>query len=135
VRSATGERHNKLRELVHQDFATFSAIESELAGYDAWFFCLGVTSAGLTEEKYRRVTFDFTLAAAQALLTQSSRPRIPLRVGCVERHAVDAPPKRSRSRAAVLAGGGSVVLRSLLESVCIPSASSTSRPLGEGKRR
>ena len=68
VRSATGERHEKLREIVHQDFFDLSAIEPELTGLDACFFCLGVSSAGMTEESYRRVTCDMTMAAAQTLL-------------------------------------------------------------------
>lgn len=66
-RSATGQQHEKLRELVHEDFSNFSAIESELSGFDACFFCLGVSSAGMTEEQYERVTYDFTMAAAQTL--------------------------------------------------------------------
>ncbi len=67
-RSATGQRHEKLREIVHQDFFDFSAIEPELTGLDACFFCLGVSSAGMTEERYRRVTYDITMAAAQTLV-------------------------------------------------------------------
>lgn len=70
-RSATGQKHEKLRELVHADLADLSAVESELAGYDACFFCLGVSSAGVAEAAYRRVTYDFALAAARALLKQS----------------------------------------------------------------
>ena len=66
-RSPTGLTHPKLREILHQDFFDFSAIEGELSGLDACFFCLGVTSAGLTEEAYRRVTHDLTLAAARTL--------------------------------------------------------------------
>jgi uncharacterized protein YbjT (DUF2867 family) len=66
-RSATGQHHQKLRELVHQDFLDFSAIESKLSGFDACFFCLGVTSVGMTEERYRRVTYDITIAAAKTL--------------------------------------------------------------------
>ncbi len=66
-RHASGQRHEKLREIVHADFFDFSAITSELSGYDACFFCLGVTSAGLTEAAYRRVTFDITLAAGSLL--------------------------------------------------------------------
>jgi uncharacterized protein YbjT (DUF2867 family) len=68
VRKATGQRHEKLSELVVQDFFDFSAVESDLAGYDTCFFCLGVTSAGLTEDEYRRVTHDVTVAAAGAVL-------------------------------------------------------------------
>ena len=66
-RSTTGQRHEKLREIVHEDFSDFSAIEPELSGFDACFFCLGVSSAGMTEEQYQRVTYDFTMAAAQTL--------------------------------------------------------------------
>jgi uncharacterized protein YbjT (DUF2867 family) len=66
-RSATGQRHEKLREIVHDDFFDLSAIEPELTGIDACFFCLGVSSAGMTEESYRRVTYDLTIAAARTL--------------------------------------------------------------------
>jgi uncharacterized protein YbjT (DUF2867 family) len=67
VRSATGPSHPKLRELVHADFLDFSVIVDQLSGYDACFFCLGVTSAGMTEEDYRRITYGFTMAAARLL--------------------------------------------------------------------
>ena len=67
VRAPTGRVEPKLRELVHRDFFDFSAIENELAGYDACFFCLGVSSAGMKEADYRRVTYDITLAAARVL--------------------------------------------------------------------
>jgi len=66
-RSATGQRHPRLRELIHRDFLDFSPIENDLAGFDACFFCLGVSSAGMTEEAYRRITYDFTMAAARTL--------------------------------------------------------------------
>ncbi len=66
-RSATGQRHEKLRELVHNDFFDYSAIEGQLSGFDACFFCLGVSSAGMAEERYRHLTYDLTLAAAQVL--------------------------------------------------------------------
>jgi uncharacterized protein YbjT (DUF2867 family) len=68
VRSATGQHHAKLRELVHEDFFDFSAVEPELSGPDACFFCLGVSSAGMTEERYRHVTYDITMAAARTLV-------------------------------------------------------------------
>lgn len=66
-RSATGQPYPKLRELVHKDFLDFSAIENDITGYDACFFCLGVTSLGLDEERYRHLTYDITLAAARPL--------------------------------------------------------------------
>jgi len=67
-RSPTGQQHEKLRELVHQDLLDYSAIESRLWGFDACFFCLGVTSAGMSEENYRKVTYDITMAAAETLV-------------------------------------------------------------------
>jgi uncharacterized protein YbjT (DUF2867 family) len=66
-RNPTGQRHAKLHEIVHDDFLDFSRIESQLAGYDACFFCLGVSSLGMSEEQYRRLTYDITLAAARTL--------------------------------------------------------------------
>jgi uncharacterized protein YbjT (DUF2867 family) len=70
-RSAAGRTHAKLRELVHHDFTDFSSIEAELVGCDACFYCLGVSAAGLKEADYLRITYDFTLAAAQALVKKS----------------------------------------------------------------
>ncbi len=67
-RSATPQREEKLHDLVVANFLDFSAVERELSGYDACFFCLGITSAGMTEADYRRVTYDFALAAAQTLV-------------------------------------------------------------------
>src|SRR5271168_55952 len=68
VRGPTRQQHAKLRELVHRDFYDFSTIETELYGFEACFFCLGVSSAGMTEEAYTRVTFDLTMAAARTLV-------------------------------------------------------------------
>jgi uncharacterized protein YbjT (DUF2867 family) len=67
VRAPTGQHNAKLRELVHTDFFNYSAIESELTGYDACFFCLGVSSAGMDEARYKHLTYDLTLAAAATL--------------------------------------------------------------------
>lgn len=67
-RRATGQSHPKLREIVQRDFLDFSAIERDLAGYDACLYALGVSSAGMSEPDYVRVTYDFALAAAQAVL-------------------------------------------------------------------
>jgi uncharacterized protein YbjT (DUF2867 family) len=66
-RSPTGQSHPKLRELVHGNFTDFSTIEPQLTGYDACFFCLGVSSVGMDEERYRHLTYDITLAAATTL--------------------------------------------------------------------
>jgi uncharacterized protein YbjT (DUF2867 family) len=66
-RSANGQQHPKLRELLHADFLNYSAIEDQLTGFDACFFCLGVSSAGMAEDKYTRLTYDITLTAARTL--------------------------------------------------------------------
>ncbi|MEU8318704.1 NAD(P)H-binding protein [Nonomuraea sp. NPDC048881] len=66
-RSPTGTVHPKLRELLHADLSDLSAVEGELAGYDACFFCLGVSAAGMSEQEYRRITYDYTLAAGTTL--------------------------------------------------------------------
>lgn len=66
-RSATGTHDPKLRELVQPDLFHYSGIESELKGFDACFFCLGVASAGMSERQYENMTFTLTLAAAETL--------------------------------------------------------------------
>ena len=71
-RSPTGKDHPKLRELRHDNFTDFSAIEPQLAGYDACFFCLGVSSIGMDEARYRHLTYDVTMAAATTLMSGGS---------------------------------------------------------------
>src|SRR5271170_6360029 len=66
-RSSIGQQHPKLRERLHANFFDFSALEPEWSGYDACFFCLGISSLGMSEADYRRVTYDLTLAAAEPL--------------------------------------------------------------------
>jgi uncharacterized protein YbjT (DUF2867 family) len=69
TRNPTGVQHPKLREVEHRDFADFAGVD--FAGYDACFFCLGVSSVGMKEPDYRRVTYDFTMAAARRAAEQS----------------------------------------------------------------
>lgn len=66
-RNAIGQQHPKLREPVRVDLFNLAPIEEQLQGYDACFFCLGVSSVGMTEAAYRRVTHDLTLTVAQTL--------------------------------------------------------------------
>lgn len=66
-RRSCNVKHPKLRELLHDDFYDYTALEGLLAGYHACFFCLGVTSIGKSEEEYRRLTYDLTMAAARTL--------------------------------------------------------------------
>jgi len=66
-RNATARQHEKLHEIVHNDLSDLSAIEGRLSGYDACFFCLGVSAVGMNEEAYRRVTYDLTISVARTL--------------------------------------------------------------------
>src|SRR5271154_5595699 len=66
-RSNTGQQDQKLHEIVDKDLSDLSATEGWLSGYDACFFCLGVSSAGMDERAYRRVTYDLTISAAGTL--------------------------------------------------------------------
>jgi uncharacterized protein YbjT (DUF2867 family) len=67
VRKTSLPPHVKLREIVHQNVSDLSAIEDRLAGFDACFFCLGVSAVGMREEEYRRLTFDLTVSVARTL--------------------------------------------------------------------
>lgn len=67
-RSSTGLTHPKLREIVQEDLFDFVDVpDAELHGYDACFFCLGVSAAGMNEADYTRLTFDLTLGWARVL--------------------------------------------------------------------
>lgn len=66
-RKPGGVSHPKLREILHGDFFNLLPIEQQLTGYDACFFCLGVSSVGMSKEEYRHVTYDLTLNVAQLL--------------------------------------------------------------------
>ncbi|MDU0204236.1 NAD-dependent epimerase/dehydratase family protein [Paenibacillus sp. MAH-36] len=67
-RNATGQQHPKLNELVHVNLLDLSALEGKLSGFDACFFCLGVSSAGMSEEKYKAITYDLTMSVAKTLV-------------------------------------------------------------------
>ncbi|WP_129688155.1 epimerase [Gottfriedia acidiceleris] len=66
-RSITGIQHEKSYEIQHSNLLDLSTIESQLSGFDACFFCLGVSSFRMTEEDYRKITYDLTLSIARTL--------------------------------------------------------------------
>lgn len=66
-RRSTGVSHPKLTELIHTDFSEFTSVAADLQGYDACYACMGVSSAGMNEQEYTRLTYDFTLALAREL--------------------------------------------------------------------
>jgi uncharacterized protein YbjT (DUF2867 family) len=67
-RSTAGQQHPKLQEIVRADLFDLSPIESRLSGFDACFFCLGVSAAGMSEQDYRRVTYELTISVAKTLV-------------------------------------------------------------------
>jgi uncharacterized protein YbjT (DUF2867 family) len=70
-RGSTGQQHQKLREILRADLHEYAGLEAELTGYDACFFCLGVTSAGMSEAAYRRITVDIAAAAGRSLAARN----------------------------------------------------------------
>ncbi|MDR3609400.1 MAG: epimerase [Ignavibacteriaceae bacterium] len=66
-RRPCGRKDPKLKEIIHNDFYDYSPIKDKLSGYNACFFCLGVSSVGMKEKDYYRVTYDLTIQAATVL--------------------------------------------------------------------
>ena len=66
-RRSCGIRHNKLKEIIHDDFYNYTTVEEHIKGYNACFFCLGVSSVGMNEKDYYHVTYDLTMQAASVL--------------------------------------------------------------------
>jgi uncharacterized protein YbjT (DUF2867 family) len=72
-RTASGQRHPKVLEVIHPDLWNYGDIEPLLQNFDACFFCLGVSSSGMSELQYTRITYNLTLAAAQTLARLNPR--------------------------------------------------------------
>jgi len=70
-RRSTGQHDAKLREVVLDDLFTVPALGDQLDGYDACFYCLGVSAVGLKEHIYPRVTYDLTVTVAEALAARN----------------------------------------------------------------
>ena len=70
-RRATGQQHGKVREVVLDDLFAVPTLGPQLEGYDACFYCLGVSAVGMTEEAYRRVTYDLTMVVARCLVERN----------------------------------------------------------------
>ena len=67
-RKPCGVSHPKLKEIIHKDLSNLSPIEEQLAGYNACYFCAGVSSVGKKEEEYSKITYDLTLNFANTIL-------------------------------------------------------------------
>jgi uncharacterized protein YbjT (DUF2867 family) len=70
-RRTCGVNHPKLKEIIHADFLDLSPIAEQLKGYNACFFCLGVSSVGMKEEVYYTMTYTLTIHVAEILLNQN----------------------------------------------------------------
>jgi hypothetical protein len=71
-RSTCGVKNSKLEEILQPEPTNISSLSKKLAEYDACFFCLGVSSVGMTEESYKHVSYDFTMDAAKVLVQANS---------------------------------------------------------------
>jgi nucleoside-diphosphate-sugar epimerase len=67
-RRPCGVSHPKLKEIIHQDFFDLSPVEHDMRGFDACFFCLGVSSVGISAENYKKLTYDLTMNFAETVL-------------------------------------------------------------------
>src|SRR5437588_11518048 len=70
-RKPCGVVHPKLKEIIHPDFFDLQPIEEQLTGYDACFFCLGVSSVGMKDPEYYKLTYTLTLGFAETLARQN----------------------------------------------------------------
>jgi len=70
-RQPLGIEHPKLKEIIHQDMFDLSAIKEQLTGCNTCYFCLGITSAGMSEKDYNRITFELTTSFAKTFLEQN----------------------------------------------------------------
>ena len=72
TRSPLSVASDKLRTFLHKDYQDYSAVSEAFAGVDACLYCLGVSATQVSgEQEYRKITYDFALAAARALKLQS----------------------------------------------------------------
>jgi uncharacterized protein YbjT (DUF2867 family) len=67
-RRSSSMKHEKLKQIIHEDLFNLSSIRNELSGYNTCFFCLGISSAGVSEDEYKHITYDLTLSIAKTLL-------------------------------------------------------------------
>jgi len=72
-RKTLGLEHPKLQELVHSDFSEFESVAYQLKDYDACYACMGVSAAGMQEDQYKKLTYDFTITLAKEVLKQNPK--------------------------------------------------------------
>lgn len=70
-RKPSGKKHPKLKEYLVSDFLSIDRNDENLKGYDACFFCAGISSVGMNEEDYTKITYDTTIHFAESVLNQN----------------------------------------------------------------
>jgi uncharacterized protein YbjT (DUF2867 family) len=105
-----GVSHPKLQEIIHGDFFNLRPMESQLMGFDACFFCLGVSSVGMSQADYKHLTLDLTLNVAQLLAKLN-----PATVFCYVSGAGTDSSERGRTAWARVKGATENALIRLLE--------------------
>jgi len=70
-RRSCGIKNDKIKEIIHHNFLDYSDIENELKAYDACFYCLGVSSVGMSKEKYYNITYNYTVEVGEILSRQN----------------------------------------------------------------
>jgi uncharacterized protein YbjT (DUF2867 family) len=68
-RTRAGQQHAKLQQVLCADLSSLQPVTEQLRGFDSCFFCLGVSSSGMTEARYRHLTYDLTMSVASLLAT------------------------------------------------------------------
>lgn len=72
-RQTCGISHPKLKEIIHKDLFDLTGLTGEMTGYNTCFFCLGISSAGLKENEYHKITYDLTLNVARTLVNLNKK--------------------------------------------------------------
>ena len=68
-RQPVGLQHAKLTEIIHKDFFDLSPLKKQLTGFNTCYFCLGISAAGLSEDKYHQITYELTMNFAETVLS------------------------------------------------------------------
>ncbi len=71
TRKSSGYSHPKLTEIIHDNFLDFSSVKNRLVGFNACYYCIGVTSLGKSEDEYTRQTYTMTMNLAEILVAQN----------------------------------------------------------------
>ena len=72
-RRPSGIKSKKIKEIIHKDFFDLTSLKAVIEGYDACFYCLGISSVGMKEEAYHKITYDLAVQFGKMLLTHNPK--------------------------------------------------------------